>query len=392
MALNPTRWIMAATLGCAFLAAGLVSSRARAADSVVDSPEVLHLRRVQRRTFEAAQGLRSRARADSVIATLPALGASDFRSPRVVVDPLLPQPHRMTAERSVERQWRRLHADSAMVPVTVAIVLDTAEAPADSPNGRRGEIAFDYLLATREGTELPERCVVIIAIQMPRIARANGHRTLAARMDASRGGDAVLGPCAFQGRFGVAGPQIDAWLRGRSYDLALSPWWEEPERDGSPRVPRGVDGVSPAEVWAIVGRQFSPEAQACAGGELDRCDATLQAPVGGRQLARGGLVTRRFARDQHWSGLTERYLSDLVTTIGPDRFSRFWRSELAPDEALRAAAGMPLSAWTRQWAMSLVGEIHTGPGLARREILGAALLAAMCLAITIWGWSRRQVR
>ena len=391
MALNSTRWLMMAALGCSLLATGLVTYRTRVVDRVIDSAEVLHLRRIQRRTMEAAQGLRSRARADSVIATLPVSSARDFVSPSVVVDPLLPQTHRLIAERTVERQWRRLHIDSAIVPVTVAVVLDTAVVPAGSPNSRRGEIAFDYALATREGTAVPERCVVIIAVQMHQIARPSGHRTLAARMDPARNGEAVLGPCAFQARFGVAGAEIDAWLRARSYDLAFGPSWEEPERDGAPRIPRELEGYSPAEVWAMVQRHLSPDAQACAAGAVDRCDASLRVPEGMRQLPRGGLVTRR-QWDQQWSGLTPRYLSDLVTRIGPDRFARFWRSDLAPDAALRAAAGMPVSVWTNQWAMSLVGEARTGPGLTQRELLGAALLAAICLAITVWGWGRRQVR
>ena len=392
MALTSIRWMTAAALGCALLATGLISPRARAAASVVDAPEVLQLRRIQRRTFEAAQGLRSRARADSVIATLPALTPRDFTSPRMVVDPLLPQAHRLIAERGVERLWRRLHIDSAIVPVTVAVVLDTAAAPAGSPSTRRGAIDFDYALATGEGGQVPERCVVIVAIQMHPIARPTGHRTLAAWMDASRKGDAVLGPCAFQGRFGVAGPQVDAWLRGRQYDLAHNASWEEPERDRAPRLSAAAEGIAPADMWALGRREFSPDAQACVAGTLGRCDASLQPRVGARELRRGDLVTGRGGSDPHWNRLTPRYLSDLVTMIGPDRFARFWRSELAPDEALRAAAGMPLSAWTNQWALSLLGKPRTGSGLAPRELFGAALLAGVCLAIAAWGWGRRQVR
>lgn len=392
MALTPIRWMMAALLGCALLTTGLVLPEAPRAHGLEESPEVLQLRRIQRRTFQAAQRFRSSARADSVRVSLPALEARDAHAPRIIVDRLLPQTHRLIAERGVERHWRLLHIDSALVPVTVAVVLDTAAAPAGAPNSRGGDVAFDYVLATGTEPAATQRCIVIVAIQAHQIARPGGQRSLAARFDQSRRGDALLGPCAYQARFGVAGPHIDAWLRERSYDLASSPRWVEPERETFPRRLAEDGNYTPAEIWKMLRWELSPEAQACAAGSLERCDSSLATSVGARGLDPASLVTRRSGADQHWGGLTRRYLSDLVSTIGPDRFGRFWRSPLPPNEALRAAAGMPVNAWTHQWAMSFVGEVRTGPALGGREVFGGALLASLCLAIAAWGWGRRQVR
>ena len=36
-------------------------------------------------------------------------------------------------------------------------------------------------------------------------------------------------------------------------------------------------------------------------------------------------------------------LSDMVRTIGPERFERFWTSDLPPEQAFRAATGQPRS-------------------------------------------------
>ena len=202
----------------------------------------------------------------------------------------------------------------------------------------------------------------------------------------------MLGPCAFQARFGIPGPRVDAWLRARSYDFAFSPDWEEAERDMALRSLAEEEGHAQEEIWAMLRRQLSPAAQACAAGALTRCEASLLPAVGSRPPANGGLVTRARSRDAHWAGLTQRYLSDLVTAVGPDRFGRFWRSDLAPDEALRTATGMQVSEWTNRWSMALVGEVRTGPGLGFRDLIGAALLATLSLAVAAWGWSRRQVR
>ena len=392
MALNSRRWVMAAAVGCALLTTGLVSSGVPPAEVVVDSPEVLHLRRIQQRALDAAHRFRANARADSVIAALPPLRPHAALAPRIVTDPLLPEEHRLTVVRSVERQWRRLHIDSALVPVTVAVVIDTATAPDGSLNLRRGEFAFDYALATRDGASgSPAQCVVIVAIQMHQVARPRGHRFLAARLGPMHEGS-LLGPCGFQARFGIPGPQLDAWLRARSYDLAFTADWEEPERGAGVRSLAEEEGYSPEEIWRMLREQLSPAAQACAAGTLERCEASLVPAAGLRPLVSGSVISRGGARDAHWAGLTRRYLSDLVTAIGPDRFGRFWRSDLAPDDALRAAAAMPVRAWTNRWAMSLVGEARTGPAVALRDVVGGTVLAGLCLAVAAWGFARRQVR
>jgi hypothetical protein len=98
------------------------------------------------------------------------------------------------------------------------------------------------------------------------------------------------------------------------------------------------------------------------------------------------------SRDQHWSVHAPRYLSDLVTALGPDDFARFWRSTASPDAALMAVAGRPLDVWTAQWAVGLIGEQHVGPAVSFGDVAGAITLAALSLMIAAWGWSRRQVR
>jgi hypothetical protein len=98
------------------------------------------------------------------------------------------------------------------------------------------------------------------------------------------------------------------------------------------------------------------------------------------------------SHDQHWGAMSGGYLSDLATALGPERFQRFWQSELAPDAALRAVIGRPLDVWTHQWAVGLVGAQRVGPGLSITEILAALTASGLALLLTAWSWGRRQVR
>jgi len=389
MALTPGRWISAAILGCALLTTGLAgTSRSGRSIAPSDPPEVLNYRRIQHRTLTAARRLKALSRRDSVLPALPAAEPRDARTPLIVVDPGLPETHRSLIERAIDRQWRHLGIDSASVPVAIVIVVDTASSK--SPlGGARGAIAFDYVLAD-EGAH--DRCVAIVALHDRALTRPGTHRRLAETIAPERRGSALLGPCAFQARFGVAGVAIDAWLRARSYDLAARPAWTreiaDTTVDSSGGLTAGIPGVSSGVEYLL-----SPDARACAAGNLARCDASLIAPPGMRdRVPEGGLVMMALSWDQHWSGLSPRYLSDLVTALGAERFEKFWRSDLPPDAALRAASMMPLNVWTQRWASGLVGPQRPGPAATLREFLGVIVLAVACLAVTAWGWQRRQIR
>ena len=390
MALTSQRWILAALLGCGAIAAGLVSPRHTVEADSVESPEQMHLRRVQRRTFDAARRWKATARRDSLLSALGATGSRHSGSAIVVTDPRLPEPHRLLIERAVERQWRMLHIDSALVPVSLAVVVDTVPAPKDSPAASRGELAFDYSLATDGSGADARRCVVILGIHAPQLARQGAHRRLAERLAPTQRGDALLGPCAFQARFGVAGPKVDEWLRSREYDLASSAVWEEPARDGpdQSRGPYPREGMRAAQRWIGI------DARACIAGDVQRCSATMAPrPGAGERIHRSGLVSGRpRGWEESWNGLAARYLSDLVTDIGPDAFGRFWRSDLGPDDALQAAAGVTVGVWTNRWAVGVLGPVRRGPGVAVLELAGALVLAVGCLATAAWGWGRRQVR
>ena len=390
MALTMTRWLAVAGGTCALIATASISSDPARSAATESSLEQVRLNDLRGRVALAAERWHALARRDSLIARLPARNVSST-APLLAIDPRLSGPHRSLIERAVRRQWNSLGIDSARIPVAIAVVIDTAPS-ADGLGRGRGQIAYDYQLPVRAGAGAGERCVVIATIQSAQSARADEHRELAEQLATQRAGSSLLGPCAFLARFGLPGTEIDAWLRSRSWDLAAHPhWWTIPIADS---VPVGERWKAANDDGASIGGLFwlSPDALGCTAGKVDRCDDALPAAVAGDSLPFGGLIITNRARDPHWGTFSGRYISDLVTALGPDEFERFWRSDRAPDAALRAVAAIGLDTWTSQWARGLLGEQRVGPRLSLAELIIGLTVAGVCLLLSASAWGRRQVR
>ena len=357
-------------------------------ERAVVSADSVRVRDLQRRVGQATMRLEAVTRRDSVVAALPK--SASLGAPQLALDARLPAAHRSILTRAVERQWRSLRMDSAQVPLAVAVVVDTVPSPERFSAGR-GEYAVDYVVPTPSTVSDGERCVAIITLHSPELVRADrpAFNELFATPNAA---SQLLGPCAFVARFGVAGPEIDRWLRARGYDLAAHPrWYTLTEADGADMAERWHASNTNND---LMGRELwlSREATGCTAGITRHCAATLSAPANGDSGISGELIMMNRRRDAHWAMLAPRYLSDLVTALGPREFRRFWQSTLPPDAAFQAVAARPLERWTHQWAVGLIGERHVGPAVSSADVAGALILAGLSLAIAMWGWSRRQVR
>jgi hypothetical protein len=88
----------------------------------------------------------------------------------------------------------------------------------------------------------------------------------------------------------------------------------------------------------------------------------------------------------------DRYLADLADEIGPQRFGRFWNSELPADTALATAMRMPVGEWTRRWQATLVPPIRLGPAAPFSATLLATLLGVAMVVLVMLTAARRQVR
>ena len=288
-------------------------------------------------------------------------------------------------------------AMAARIPASVFFVLDSVTQVAGHARGTRsrGALALDYVLPR----DSARRCIVIARVRPVGSARLHEAEL---RSGISR--QRLLGPCAYLEHFGAPGPSIRRWLDERGWQFAQrSSWNDAPSRwlDGMPDSTYRAH-IDLAYVLPTAGR-------ACAGGRNEACDDAMlsRPPVDERRssmkLHAGGVVSVGYFNpfvhgDNSW--LTQSWplgarewtlLSDMVRTIGAERFERFWTSDLPPEQAFLAAAGIPLSTWTRDWIETTYHAQETGPALSAGATGFAALILIAALGLTIFAARRRQM-
>jgi hypothetical protein len=196
-----------------------------------------------------------------------------------------------------------------------------------------------------------------------------------------------LGTCAYFAAFGAPGHDIGRWLTSRHYELALDPWGLRVPPE-STRAGTLLDQDKPW-FWSFVYR-YQPGAVECMAGRADACRRTALA--GGS----GDLVPVVSTERQWWKPPSlagaDRYFADLVDDIGPERFGRFWNSELPVDTALATAMRMPVGEWTRRWQATIVPPIRLGPAAPFSATLLATLLGIAAVVLVMLTAARRQVR
>jgi hypothetical protein len=196
-----------------------------------------------------------------------------------------------------------------------------------------------------------------------------------------------LGTCAYFAAFGAPGHAIGRWLESRHYEFALDPWGLRvpPESTRAGSLP---DEDKPW-FWSFV-YNYQPGAVECMAGRANACRRTVVA--GGT----GDLVPVVSAERQWWKPPSlagaDRYFADLVDDIGPERFGRFWNSELPVDTALATAMRMPVGEWTRRWQATLVPPIRLGPVAPPSAVVLATLLGVAAIVLVMLTATRRQVR
>ena len=195
-----------------------------------------------------------------------------------------------------------------------------------------------------------------------------------------------LGPCAYFAAYGTPGHEVTRWLVSRHYVLALNPWNMRRAAESSGAI-RGVDARTPW-FWGNV-YSYEPDGVACMAGRADACRRAVLATG-----TESGPIAS--AEPQWWKPPSPagawRYFADLADQIGPQRFSRFWNSELAPDTALAAAMRMPVGEWTRRWQATIVPPIRLGPAAPLSASLLATLLGIVAVLLVALSATRREVR
>jgi hypothetical protein len=390
MALTPSRWIAIAVTG--FLLAPVV---------ILDGVETPEWRRSKRDQLtgrlsvaetqlrRAADQLRVLQLRDSILPI-----ASRTSAPPFAVDGAFDRDSRALID-SVIVAARSERAMAARIPANVFFVLDTVTEVRGQTRhtSARGALAIDYVLPS----DSAQRCVVIARVRMPAI-----ERLFQAELRSSISHERLLGPCAFLEHFGVPGKSIRSWLDVRGWHFAQRGAWEEPPAPW-------LDGSPDSAYRARIDLEFvmSSSGRGCAGGKDPAClDALLSRSADGRQsrmtlsaaVLSPGYYNPFVHGDNAW--LTRSWalgsrewtlLSDMVRSMGPERFERFWSSELPPEQAFQAAAGTSLAGWTRAWIETTYHPQATGPALPAGATGFAALMLIAALGLTIVAARRRQI-
>ncbi|HET9709187.1 MAG TPA: hypothetical protein VFP39_12890 [Gemmatimonadales bacterium] len=290
----------------------------------------------------------------------------------------------------LERAWNRLGLGISKISVGVVISVVFQRPPPQEAPAHFPQADVDLIPDSTNRTT----CLAFIPIiywgrpGILKLARPAPTAKLAEQLQRS------LGTCAYFAKFGAPGQEIARWLTSRHYDLAEDPWtMRTPAR--SSRVglwdPDFNELLDPDKPWFwFQVYRYGPDAVGCIAGRPAAC--------GRAALAGGpGPTSPIVSTEQNWRtpaspAGANRYFADLVDDIGPERFGRFWNSELPPDTALATAMRMPVGEWTRRWQATLVPPIRLGPVAPPSAMMLATLLGVVAVALVMLTAKRRQVR
>ncbi|HET9453508.1 MAG TPA: hypothetical protein VFO66_04405 [Gemmatimonadaceae bacterium] len=390
MALTPLRWTAILVAGCLLAVAYFYSPRER-----VPRPEdrrdvvVNQERQLGWAVTRAADRVRATVVIDSIRRAMPPGAAGDTM--RILIDRGIPPAARTGFRDAARRALAAL--GNPRLPVDVAFVFDTTELVRGVRRGAGRDLAGEFVLPASD----TDRCLAVVRIRSS-IAASEGERRLteiASRLTDRR----LLGPCAFIGAFGPPGPHISDWLSSNGWGYALVAGWSEPFPSWNPPAWYGLR-TGNSDGWPL--RYYmGVDGYRCATGDERACVVAISetgAPIRSGALPRtwGTRVISSTQNDNDWFfrlNLGPRqatFLSDLVNTVGPDRFRRFWTSTEPVAEAFESATGRTLGAATYDWTQSQYAG-YVGRGAAVSPLTaGLALLFVGGGAVTAVAAARRR--
>lgn len=397
MALTLSRWIALAVAGSLIAAAYFLPPRAER-QRVVD-PRVMIERRENsagNMAARAADRLRVLQIRDSVLQALARRPQTD--TSRVLFDAGLPQALREALAAAAARARVALPG-LGRHPVDLVFVLDSGPLVRGVNRGHGNILTAEYLLPRSSS----ERCLILARVQPPPDdAMSLTQRAQLTNFARDITSQRLFGPCAFIGAFGVPGPHIDRWLLERNWAYATTVDWTRDYPRWDPPFWARQNWTTSSAGWPL--RSFvSANGYRCATGASDSCRQVLlmggedrrvrrYPTVWGNRIVSVGTLTWGWWRDGGLGPNQGALLSEMVRTVGPERFGRFWASASPVEEAFRSATNQDIGDWTRDWAASEYGGGRgRGPAIPP---LGAAIAITLVVVATggaMWFSQRRQI-
>jgi len=325
---------------------------------------------------------------DSVMAKRP-LATSNGLS--ITFDSSFGADTRSRVESALRGRWKSLGAGDR-VPVAIALVTDSGRSNHDLPRSRTfSSVPIEVFLpsAATRGT-----CVALVHLPYPvDLEHDEFSRQSRGNLFSRETIEAELSPCAFYASFGNPGALVRRWLltnrwsqmRLAAWDSTPAPWRSTVTAHFYARGFTDALMINADPAWEIR-RYVAPSGIACLAGEDGTCGKVM-------------LGSSRSPSDSMWresvvsSGGTNRFsfylpqdvpplgpsvglvLSEMVRTLGPEEFQKFWQSAAPVDQAFQQATGTSMDAWTHRWMTGMYGAATVGPSLAAPGLVaGLAVL------------------
>jgi hypothetical protein len=415
MALTPVRWMMIAVASCAVIWIGLLRGMSpvdrpatqtqpawfilRLGDTTISERRLANL---VARTNERRRMLELR---DSALANASASPKTSAAGLTVVVDPRFSPALRETLVSELEQQWAALGLTSR-VPTLVALVTDTIRAPHGLP--RQIRLAGGLPIETfTPSSATGGRCLSVAHIAAaPESDNPIVHLVLK-NATTKETTQALLGACALINAFGAPGPYVERWMEDTHWQLARLPGWNTAAQP-QPRVAQGnsanlVDGLSSTvdASWQLR-RTIAPGGIACLAGKLGACERAFfegrtdpsDTAWTAHVISSSGTSATGFFFPIGPSTLGPddgTIVSEMVRTLGKDRFAKFWTSSEPVHDAFATAGGGDLDAFARSWAQRMYGTTTVGPTLSSLGLSTGTVVVLLTFGLAVMAERRRRV-
>jgi hypothetical protein len=204
--------------------------------------------------------------------------------------------------------------------------------------------------------------------------------------------------CGYYARYGVPGPEVEAWLReggavhGSGADLLRRSLYT-----------RAMGPLRRAFGRFNVLNRLPAVGMACLAGEEAECRHAFLGPREARttysfnnrslsevwDVSPVDFLTPRWWGRGYFGGFDQFVFQSLEAEFGPRAFQDFWNSDLPVEDAFQAAFGVPVGVWVMGWAQDIWGVDERGPGVPVRASLASLFTLGILAALGIYVGRRR---
>lgn len=362
-------WALAITAVCAVTAAlvSLVEFTERSCPFGFCSYEQfrdLRYRAAVVRQIETITHVKYRAASDLALASrvLPAAIAGE---PAIWFAPDVPDVARRSVRAALDAERRARAPWLGHGTVGVVVLVDSASR-FDGRKVPRG----GWPVATRALYPSPAtggRCVAVIRLRGTAL-----HESVTGSVERP-----LLDACGLVDAFGPPGAAIAAALDSGAYRAARL------------YIPAARDSVRRrADRLALLWYNDDLSVHLCAAGAATECENRVLRTMARRSSYAFGIAPASLPTTDEWDPANGPALMDAIAAdLGPERFARFWTSDLPASEAYHAVAGRPLGGLARSVIQADLGRqhVHRAFGFRATRVLSATIGSSALVLLTIAG-------